>query len=47
MRTNKSDLDRFYEKLIPEPNSGCWIWIGAITKLNYGSLAAALGAGAY
>jgi len=37
MRTNKSDLDRFYEKLIPEPNSGCWIWIGAITKLNYTS----------
>lgn len=21
--------ERFYSKLIPEPNSGCWIWLGA------------------
>jgi hypothetical protein len=22
-------LERFEEKFIPEPNSGCWLWIGA------------------
>lgn len=23
--------DRFWEKCIPEPNSGCWLWIAAAT----------------
>lgn len=28
---------RFEEKYIPEPNSGCWIWIGCFdTKSGYG-----------
>ena len=22
--------DRFYSKCIPEPNTGCWIWIGGM-----------------
>lgn len=26
----KSALDRFEEKYIPEPNSGCWLWFGAV-----------------
>src|SRR5690606_8870409 len=29
--------DRFEEKYIPEPNSGCWLWVGALTG-NYGQL---------
>lgn len=29
--------DRFEEKWIPEPNSGCWIWIGARVPDGYGS----------
>lgn len=27
--------DRFYEKISPEPNSGCWLWDGAWT-VGYG-----------
>jgi hypothetical protein len=26
---------RFDELYIPEPNSGCWLWTGKITKLRY------------
>ena len=30
-------LDRFEEKYIPEPNSGCWLWFGAWSqKTGYG-----------
>lgn len=25
-------IDRLYDKCIPEPNSGCWLWLGAILK---------------
>jgi hypothetical protein len=25
---------RFWDKCIPEPNSGCWIWIGARSRLD-------------
>lgn len=28
---------RFWEKCIPEPNSGCWLWLGAISE-GYGQL---------
>lgn len=28
--------ERFWEKCIPEPNSGCWIWTGATVKHNRG-----------
>lgn len=27
---------RFESKYIPEPNSGCWIWLGATNKDGYG-----------
>ena len=29
---------RFERKFIPEPNSGCWIWFGALVPDGYGSL---------
>ena len=29
-------IDRFMQYVMPEPNSGCWLWIGAITKKGYG-----------
>ncbi len=29
---------RFEEKYIPEPNSGCWIWLGATGGSGYGKL---------
>ena len=28
--TGATEADRFELKYIPEPNSGCWLWIGAI-----------------
>lgn len=36
---DEQSLERFESFYIPEPNSGCWIWIGAITtgKLDYGN----------
>ena len=33
----KSFLDRFNEKWIPEPNSGCWLWIGCWSR-GYGQI---------
>lgn len=31
--------ERFMAKFVPEPNSGCWLWIGATTTPNgYGRL---------
>ena len=29
--------DRFSAKVIPEPNSGCWLWSGAVNSSGYGS----------
>lgn len=28
--------DRFWDKVIPEPNSGCWLWLGALGWNGYG-----------
>lgn len=30
--------DRFWSKCIPEPNSGCWLWFGALLPDDYGSV---------
>lgn len=35
MRTQQ---DRFEQRVMPEPNSGCWLWIGAVAKTGYGTL---------
>lgn len=32
--------DRFWDKIEPEPNSGCWLWIGALRTNGYGTLRA-------
>lgn len=37
MSKNLSIIERFEEKYIPEPNSGCWLWVGAISDNRYGS----------
>jgi hypothetical protein len=29
-------MERFERWYIPEPNSGCWIWLGALTPKGYG-----------
>ncbi len=27
---------RFWDKVIPEPNSGCWLWFGCTSDAGYG-----------
>lgn len=34
---NMSDIDRFLSYVIPEPNSGCWLWMGAARNRGYGN----------
>lgn len=34
----KTVLERFEEKVIKDPNSGCWLWTGAIQSKGYGML---------
>jgi hypothetical protein len=29
---------RFWEKVSPEPNSGCWLWAGSANEHGYGEL---------
>lgn len=31
---------RFWQRVSPEPNSGCWLWDGAINSHGYGKLGA-------
>lgn len=33
---SKDVKKRFEEKCIPEPNSGCWIWLYSLTSNGYG-----------
>lgn len=30
--------ERFFEKVSPEPNSGCWLWIAATSRFGYGKI---------
>lgn len=39
-RNGKTLRDRFEEKYIPEPNSGCWLWVGATNGGRYGKITA-------
>lgn len=32
----RTPQQRFEEKFIPDPNSGCWLWIGSIDRIGYG-----------
>ncbi len=39
MRANWGDArlpERFWDKVSPEPNSGCWLWAGAVNHGGYG-----------
>lgn len=33
-----TELQKFEARFIPEPMSGCWLWIGGTSKCGYGSL---------
>ena len=35
-RRTRDIRERFMEKMSPEPNSGCWLWLGFIAKNGYG-----------
>lgn len=35
--TEEERLKRFHDRYIPEPNSGCWLWIGGISTTGYGA----------
>ena len=28
--------ERFERLYVPEPNSGCWLWLGAVNRSGYG-----------
>lgn len=30
------DFRKFMDRVMPEPNSGCWLWTGALTTAGYG-----------
>lgn len=30
--------ERLYEKISPEPNSGCWLWLGCTNHLGYATI---------
>ncbi|MBX5089355.1 HNH endonuclease [Rhizobium lentis] len=32
----KSRSDRLFDKVMPEPNSGCWLWLGGVSDKRYG-----------
>lgn len=40
MADTASLIERLEDNSIPEPNSGCWLWLGAVTtaRVQYGSL---------
>lgn len=38
IRSEISPLDRLMVNSIPEPNSGCWLWLGRLDKDGYGSI---------
>jgi hypothetical protein len=31
-------LEQFEERFIPEPNSGCWLWLMKLTSFGYGQI---------
>jgi hypothetical protein len=35
---NPNAVERFWSKVSPEPNTGCWIWTGAVNNKGYGVL---------
>lgn len=36
LKLRASLWDRFHDKVSPEPNSGCWLWTGAVKEYGYG-----------
>lgn len=34
-------LNRYFDKVSPEPMSGCWLWTASLDRRGYGQLAEA------
>lgn len=34
--TANTAIDRLWKKVSPEPNSGCWLWMGKLNNYGYG-----------
>lgn len=43
MQTDQKTYERFIAKVCPEPNSGCWLWMGAYSDDGYGTYGAKRG----
>ena len=41
MPAAKTKEQRIFDNSIPEPNSGCWLWVGSIDKCGYGKTSGA------
>lgn len=38
MRRSRPIEDRFWKRIVPEPNSGCWLWDGYTDQAGYGRI---------
>jgi hypothetical protein len=38
MRGENLTIDAIFNRCIPEPNSGCWLWSGAVVRGGYGKI---------
>lgn len=39
----KTNAEKIWDNCMPEPNSGCWIWLGTLCKNGYAQLATTKG----
>lgn len=37
-RSHEKDVKRFWQRISPEPMSGCWLWLGSWDKQSYGQM---------
>lgn len=38
VKRHETDLDQFNSFYMPEPNTGCWLWIGGVDQRGYGHI---------
>jgi len=36
-RKGTTPEERFFDKISPEPNSGCWLWTAGVDSCGYGN----------
>ncbi len=36
MTPSRLEAERFWSKVSPEPNTGCWLWVGSVSWQGYG-----------